>query len=53
MKKQFKTVVDQSALEFDQIVFSGGQLGVQIKMRPTDLQNIGNVTFHPVCKRDA
>lgn len=52
MKKQFKTVVDQSALGFDQIVFSGGQLGVQIKMRPTDLQNIGNVTFHPVCKAE-
>ena len=30
MKKQFKTVIDASARDKEQIIFSGGKLGVQI-----------------------
>lgn len=45
MKKQFKTVVDESALEFEKIMFSGGKRGVQIKMSPEDLKKVINCEF--------
>ena len=37
MKKQFPTVVDQSAEEKEQIYISGGKLGMQLKLKPDDL----------------
>ncbi|MBR0277050.1 MAG: Cys-tRNA(Pro) deacylase, partial [Clostridia bacterium] len=38
MKKQYTTVVDQSALECDTITFSGGKIGTQVEMSPHDLE---------------
>lgn len=38
MKKDFKTVVDKSALLLDKIMFSGGKRGVQLIMNPKDLE---------------
>ncbi|MEG2707081.1 MAG: Cys-tRNA(Pro) deacylase [Erysipelotrichaceae bacterium] len=40
MKKQFKTIIDQSAFNFETILFSGGQIGTQIEMNPKDLINL-------------
>lgn len=37
MKKQFVTVVDESAEKFDEIIISGGKIGVQILLNPHDL----------------
>lgn len=37
MKKQFKTWIDESCLQFDSIYFSGGKRGIQIEMNPKDL----------------
>lgn len=37
MKKQFPTVVDESARELDTIIISGGRLGSQILLAPEDL----------------
>lgn len=37
MKKQFPTVVDNSAQDFDTIIISGGRLGSQIFLSPHDL----------------
>lgn len=37
MKKQFPTIVDQSAAKKDQIYVSGGKLGMQLKLKPDDL----------------
>lgn len=37
MKKQFPTVVDQSAQGFETIIISGGRLGSQIMLSPSDL----------------
>ena len=34
MKKQFKTVIDESCLSFSEIIISGGALGVQIFISP-------------------
>lgn len=36
MKKQFSTVIDSSALNFDEIIVSGGALGTQIFLSPSD-----------------
>ena len=37
MKKLYSTVVDESCLRFDTIVFSAGKIGMQIEMNPRDL----------------
>ena len=42
MKKQFMTVIDSSALNFDEIIISGGALGTQIFLSPLDLIKVTN-----------
>ena len=37
MKKQFRTVIHSSVLDFDEIIISGGALGVQLFIAPSDL----------------
>ncbi len=37
MKRQFRTVIDESALLFDEIIISGGSLGVQLMLSPQNL----------------
>ena len=37
MKKTFPTVIDSSAASFDTIFISGGKIGYQIEINPTDL----------------
>lgn len=50
MKKQFVTVIDESCLNLETIVFSAGKIGYQIEMNPNDLLNLiggktASVTF--------
>ena len=40
MKKQFKTVIDASAGNFDIIVFSGGKIGYQVEVALEDLKKV-------------
>ncbi len=40
MKKFFKTVIDESALNFDSILFSAGKIGYQVEIAPNDLKKI-------------
>lgn len=40
MKKAFPTVLDETALLFERIAFSGGRIGCQIEMDPHDLQQV-------------
>ena len=40
MKKQFKTVIDISAKDFDTIIFSGGKIGYQVEVDLDDLQKV-------------
>ena len=40
MKKQFVTVIDQSAENFDRIMFSAGKIGYQVEVRLSDLQKV-------------
>lgn len=37
MKKQFRTFVHESCTQLPAMMFSGGKIGVQIKMQPDDL----------------
>ena len=37
MKKQYPTVIHTSALNFDELILSGGCLGAQIFLAPEDL----------------
>lgn len=40
MKKQYPTVVDSTAEQFDEIIISGGRLGSQIFLDPKDLVKV-------------
>ena len=40
MKKQFKTVIDVSAQNFQTIVFSGGKIGYQVEVSLDDLKKV-------------
>ncbi|MCH5252024.1 MAG: Cys-tRNA(Pro) deacylase [Lachnospiraceae bacterium] len=45
MKKQYNTVIHESAQEFEQIIISGGKLGVQIFLAPGDLLKVTGGSF--------
>lgn len=45
MKKQYVTVVDESAKNFETIIFSGGKIGTQVEMSPFDLEKAVPLTF--------
>lgn len=45
MKKQFRTVLHQSALKHETILFSGGRLGAQIEMDPRYLPKLIDAAF--------
>lgn len=49
MKKQFKTVADISARNFDTIIFSAGRIGYQVQVAPTDIEKIIPLSFSDVC----
>lgn len=40
MKKQFRTVFDSSLLEHNEVIISGGALGIQIFIKPGDLLKV-------------
>ncbi len=45
MKKQYNTVIHESAKDFEQIIVSGGRLGSQIFLAPEDLLKVTNGKF--------
>ena len=40
MKKQFQTVIDNSALNFENIIFSAGKIGYQVQVSLDDLRKV-------------
>lgn len=40
MKKMFKTVIDESCMLFDTIIFSAGKIGYQVEVSPDDLKKL-------------
>ena len=49
MKKEFKTFINSSCLNYEYIFISGGKVGYQIKVNPHDLIKIANIC---VCDLD-
>lgn len=45
MKKQFVTVIDQTAENFSTVIFSAGKIGYQVETSPADLQKIINCSL--------
>lgn len=50
MKKFLKTFIQEDALLFDTIVFSGGKIGSQIEMNPNDLSKVIECSFVDIIK---
>ena len=49
MKKFFTTVIHESALECDTIIFSGGKLGYQVELTVENLKNVIPFTLQDIC----
>lgn len=50
MKKQFPTVVDESARALPTMVFSAGKIGAQVELSPADLCRVTGASFAPISK---
>lgn len=45
MKKQYKTIIHSTALNHSKIIISGGRLGSQIELSPSDLAKVTGAEF--------
>lgn len=52
MKKQFPTVIDETAQLFDDIYISGGRLGLTLKLNPEALAEFLSAQFADICRED-
>ena len=52
MKKQFKTVFDDSAVNFEKIVVSGGRIGSSLKVSPQALSAVIGGEFASICNEN-
>ena len=52
MKKVFPTIIDESALVYENIIFSGGKIGLQIEMNPKDIEKLIRVSFKEITRSD-
>lgn len=52
MKKQYKTTIHNTAVEYETVMFSGGRLGSQIEMNPHDLIKVLSTTLADVVKEE-
>lgn len=48
MKKQYRTVIDESAQELPSMIVSGGRIGSQIELAPQDLAKASGAEFADV-----
>ena len=49
MKKFFSTFLDETAMLFDTILFSGGKIGFQVEMNPEDLKAVIPFEYADLC----
>lgn len=45
MKKAFTTVIDETAILFERIIFSGGKIGYFIELNPYDVEKVIPIKF--------
>ena len=50
MKKQFKTVIDESCNNYSSIIFSGGKIGYQVEVELNDLSKVINYKTYNITK---
>ena len=50
LKKPFKVVIDNSAKNFNEIIFSGGKIGYQVEVELKDLEKVINCRFDDIVK---
>lgn len=48
MKKQFRTVIDESAKSFETIIFSAGKIGYQVEVSLLDLEKIVKIEIDEI-----
>lgn len=48
MKKQYRTIIHESAGDLDRIIISGGRIGSQIILRPDDLKRAAKADYADV-----
>ena len=49
MKKQFRTVIDETAQLYDTILFSAGKIGFQVEVAPDDLAKALPFEYADIC----
>ena len=50
MKKTFITILDNSAVNFNKIIFSAGKVGYQVELTLNDLKKILSISLADICK---
>ena len=50
MKKSFKTIINDTALKQETIIFSAGKVGYQVELKPKDLEKILNLVYYDIIK---
>lgn len=50
MKKTFVTTIDESAILFDKIIFSGGKIGYQVELSLEDLKQVIDYNLVDICE---
>lgn len=53
MKKQFKTVIHETAPKYDTIMFSAGKIGYQVEMNVQDLSKVIRIEFADIIKAES
>ena len=53
MKKQFKTVIHETAQKDDTIMFSAGKIGYQVEMNVQDLSKVIRIEFADIIKAES
>lgn len=53
MKKQFKTVIHETAQKYDTIMFSAGKIGYQVEMNVQDLSKVIRIEFADIIKAES
>ena len=52
MKKNYETVIDQSALSQETMIISGGRIGSSLRIRPKDLVDVIRAKTEAVCREN-
>ncbi len=48
MKKQFKTVIHETAMDYETIFFSAGKVGYQVEVSPKDITKVIRYEMHDI-----